>query len=107
MDRASHIKNKIWSMVYLFIAINTRNAFGTVTNVSDATGLTHVYAVNDRQSATNETVTISGDTVFTLDRALDGRNRVENTRVTVGGERLGETVSAPILSRGSATWWTA
>jgi RHS repeat-associated protein len=71
-----------------------RNAFGTVTNVSDATGLTHVYAVNDRQSATNETVTISGDTVFTLDRALDGRNRVENARVTVGAEKLGETVFA-------------
>jgi YD repeat-containing protein len=42
-----------------------RNAFGTVTNVSDATGLTHVYAVNDRQIVTNETV-VSGASTITL-----------------------------------------
>ena len=61
----------------------TRNAFGTVTNASDATGLAHVYAVNDRQSVTNETV-MSGASTNTLTRLLDGFNRPAGLRLDSG-----------------------
>ena len=57
-----------------FDASFSRNAFGTVTNASDATGLTHVYAVNDSQAVTNETV-MSGASTNTLTRLLDEFNR--------------------------------
>jgi len=52
----------------------TRNAFGTVTNAADASGFVHGFAVNDRQSVTNETV-ISDVYTNTLTRLLDAFDR--------------------------------
>jgi len=51
-----------------------RNAFGTVTNVSCASGLVYGFAVNDRQIVTNETV-VSGASTNTLTRLLDAFDR--------------------------------
>ena len=60
-----------------------RNAFGTVTNVSCASGLVYGFAVNDRQIVTNETV-VSGASTNTLTRLLDAFDRPDGLLLDSG-----------------------